>query len=61
MLCAATLAMTSDIYPVFGTPQGTGVTPGDWIIDAEAGTDPALANPAISGPEVTHVAIAPKS
>jgi hypothetical protein len=46
--------------------EGTSQTPakimikgGDWISDAEADPDPALINPAISGPEITHVAIAP--
>jgi hypothetical protein len=48
------------------TNEGTSQTPakimikgGDWISDAEADPDPALINPAISGPEITHVAIAP--
>jgi hypothetical protein len=41
------------------TPAKIMIKAGDWIFDAEPGTDPEMANPSISGPEVTHVAIAP--
>ena len=39
MLCAATFAITSVIWPVFGTPAGTGVGSGGAIAICDPGSE----------------------